>query len=193
MTKKEEPTIKREDLSFVDESKIDGYWKSLSKLSQSDQSKVIDCINMLKENEVQQKEQILRALAESKNLQRRASEENVRLMKYASEDVLKSLLPIIDNFERAIVSGEHNDEISDEVRKYLEGFKMLYGSLIGVLNQSEVTEIEAAGIEFNPNYHQAVITEKDENKPAGVILEVLQKGYMYKDRVIRPAMVKVNE
>ena len=56
-----------------------------------------------------------------------------------------------------------------------------------------VKEIESAGIEFDPNYHQAVLTEKDENKPSNVILEVLQKGYIYKDKVIRPAMVKVNE
>ena len=62
-----------------------------------------------------------------------------------------------------------------------------------MLNKFEVKEIEAEGLEFDPTYHHAVLTDHDENKPAGVVLEVLQKGYMYKDRVIRPAMVKVNE
>ena len=60
-------------------------------------------------------------------------------------------------------------------------------------NKYEVTEIKAEGIEFDPTYHHAVLTEHDDTKPSGVVLEVLQKGYMYKDRVIRPAMVKVNE
>ena len=65
--------------------------------------------------------------------------------------------------------------------------------LMNILNDNEVKEIEAKGLEFNPEYHQAIITEKDKTKPGGVVLEVLQKGYTYKEKVIRPAMVKVNE
>jgi molecular chaperone GrpE len=113
------------------------------------------------------------------------------MFKYADEDFISKLLPVIDNFERAIKLDDH--DLTDELSKFLAGFKMIYGNLIDILNKSEVKEIEALGIEFNPNYHQAVIMEKNENKPAGVVLEVLQKGYMYKDKVIRPAMVKVNE
>ena len=113
------------------------------------------------------------------------------MLKYANEDLVSELLPVIDNFERAIKMD--NDDLSDEVSKFLEGFKMIYGNLINILNKLDVKEIEASGIEFDPNYHQAVLTEKDESKPSGVVLEVLQKGYMYKDKVIRPAMVKVNE
>ena len=105
---------------------------------------------------------------------------------------------VMDNalvHEDAQVSGhaEISDEASDEVKKYLEGFKMIYTNLIKLLTDLGVKEIEASGMEFNPNYHQAVLTEKDGNKPSNVILEVLQKGYIYKDKVIRPAMVKVNE
>ena len=70
---------------------------------------------------------------------------------------------------------------------------MIYTNIIEILNKNDVKEIEAEGIEFNPTVHQAVLMDHDENKPHGVVLEVLQKGYMYKDRVIRPAMVKVNE
>ena len=65
--------------------------------------------------------------------------------------------------------------------------------IIGIMNKNEVKEIEAEGIEFDPKVHQAVLMDHDEEKPHGVVLEVLQKGYMYKDKVIRPAMVKVNE
>ena len=126
------------------------------------------------------------------NFKKRKDEELSLYLKYANESLVDDLLPIVDNFERAIKM-DTSDETSDEVSKFLEGFKMIYGNLISVLNKIEVKEIEASGVEFDPNFHQAVLTEKDENKPSGVVLEVLQKGYIYKDKVIRPAMVKVNE
>ncbi|MDD2505521.1 MAG: nucleotide exchange factor GrpE [Bacilli bacterium] len=138
-----------------------------------------------------EKEKNLRVQAELLNYKRRKEEEVSCFLKYASEDVIKSLLPVIDNFERAIRLDDN--DLTDEISKFLAGFKMIYGNFIEVLNKNEVKEIEAEGLEFDPNFHQAVITEKDENKPEGVVLEVLQKGYLYKDRVIRPAMVKVNE
>ena len=112
-------------------------------------------------------------------------------MKYCNEDILKSLLPIIDNFERGLMMDDN--DLSDEVSKFLSGFKMIYTDIIGIMNKNEVKEIEAEGIEFDPKVHQAVLMDHDEEKPHGVVLEVLQKGYMYKDKVIRPAMVKVNE
>ena len=145
----------------------------------------------LKEELQKEKEKNMRIQAEMINYKKRKEEETSNLLKYANEDLVSELLPVIDNFERAIKMD--NDDLSDEVSKFLEGFKMIYGNLINILNKLDVKEIEASGIEFDPNYHQAVLTEKDESKPSGVVLEVLQKGYMYKDKVIRPAMVKVNE
>lgn len=136
-------------------------------------------------------EKCLRMAAELQNYKRRKEEETSNLMKYANEDLVKSLLPILDNFERAIKLDDNG--LSDEVSKFLSGFKMIYTSFVNILNDIDVKEIEADGLEFDPNFHQAVLTEKDENKPSNVILEVLQKGYTYKDKVIRPAMVKVNE
>ena len=125
------------------------------------------------------------------NYKRRKEEESDNVLKYKNEDLIKELLTVVDNFERAI-SMDDND-LSDEVSKFLAGFKLIYTTTIGILNKFEVKEISAEGIEFDPEYHHAVLTDHDESKPAGVVLEVLQKGYMYKDRVIRPAMVKVNE
>lgn len=145
----------------------------------------------LKEELQKEKEKNMRIQAEMINFKKRKEEETSNLLKYANEDLVSELLPVIDNFERAIKMD--NDDLSDEVSKFLEGFKMIYGNLINILNKLDVKEIEASGIEFDPKYHQAVLTEKDESKPSGVVLEVLQKGYMYKDKVIRPAMVKVNE
>ena len=137
------------------------------------------------------KESLLRNQAELQNYKRRKDEETSKIQKYKNEELIKELLPIVDNFERAIKMDDN--DLSDEVSKFLSGFKLIYGNTINVLNKYDVKEIKAEGVEFDPNYHHAVLTEHDETKPEGVVLEVLQKGYTYKDRVIRPAMVKVNE
>ena len=137
------------------------------------------------------KEMLLRNQAELQNYKRRREEETAKMMKYKDEALIKEFLVVLDNFERAIKMDD--DDLTDEVSRFLEGFKLIYSNTINILNKFEVKEIDALGVEFDPDYHHAVLTEHDENKPAGVVLEVLQKGYMYKDKVIRPAMVKVNE
>lgn len=148
-------------------------------------------IEKLKEENANLREMLLRNQAELQNYKRRKDGEVEKLFKYKDEELIKEFLPIIDNFERAIKMDD--DDLSDEVSKFLEGFKIIYTNTLSMLEKFEVKEVDAEGIEFDPEYHHAVLTEHDENKPEGVILEVLQKGYMYKDRVIRPAMVKVNE
>lgn len=149
---------------------------------------LIDSLN----NKVKNLEEaLLRNQAELANYKRRNSEEMDRILKYKNEDILSEFLPIMDNFERAIKMDDN--DLSDEVSKFLEGFKIIYTNTLGLLNKFDVKEVEANGVEFDPTYHHAVLTEKDESKPEGVVLEVLQKGYIYKDKVIRPAMVKVNE
>ena len=137
------------------------------------------------------KEALLRNQADLQNYKRRKDEETDRLQKYKNEELIKELLIVVDNFERAIKMDDN--DLSDEVSKFLEGFKLIYTNTVNILNKYEVSEIKAEGVEFDATFHHAVLTEHDDTKPAGVVLEVLQKGYMYKDRVIRPAMVKVNE
>lgn len=136
-------------------------------------------------------ELLLRNQAELQNYKRRKEEETEKILKYKNEDLIKQILNIVDNFERAIRMDD--SDLSDEVSKFLEGFKLIYTNMLNILNQFDVKPIDAEGVEFDPEYHHAVLTAHDENKPAGVVLEVLQKGYLYKDRVIRAAMVKVNE
>ena len=134
---------------------------------------------------------LLRSQAELLNYKKRKDEETARIIKYAETDILEGFLPILDNFERAISMDDNN--FGDETSKFLEGFRMVYKQTKALLEKFEVKEIECLGKEFDPTYAQAVTVEKDETKDSGVVLEVLQKGYMYKDRVLRIAMVKVNE
>ena len=136
-------------------------------------------------------EALLRSQAELINYKRRKDEETNRIIKYAEEDILKGFLPILDNFERAISMDD--DNLEDEVSKFQEGFKLMYKQIKDLLEKFEVKEIDCLGKEFDPALEQAVVVDHDETKESGVVTVVLQKGYMYKDRVLRTAMVKVNE
>lgn len=136
-------------------------------------------------------EALLRSQAELINYKKRKDEETTKIIKYAEKDILEGFLPILDNFERAISMDDNN--FGDETSKFLEGFRMVYNQTRALLEKFEVKEIECLGKEFDPACAQAVVVEKDEEKESGIVLEVFQKGYMYKDRILRIAMVKVNE
>lgn len=136
-------------------------------------------------------EKILYKDAELINYRKRKDDEVSSMLKYSNADIVLQILTIVDDMERAISLDDN--VLDDEVSKFLSGFKMIYSRLLKILDDFEVKEIEAFGKEFDPTYHQAVFTAKDETKDSNVVLEVLQKGYIYKDKVIRPAMVKVSE
>ena len=133
----------------------------------------------------------LRSQAELLNYRKRKDEETARILKYAEEDILKGFLPILDNFERAIIMDNNN--FGDEASKFLEGFRIVYNQTKELLAKFEVKEVDCVGKEFDPSLEQAIATEKDKTKPSGTVLKVYQKGYTYKDKVLRLAMVIVNE
>jgi len=148
--------------------------------------------NELLNNRIKELEDmVLRSQAELLNYRKRKDEETARIIKYAEEDILKGFLPILDNFERAIMMDDNN--FGDETSKFLEGFRMVYNQTKNLLEKFEVKEIDCLDKEFDPATSQAISTEKDESKPSGTVLKVYQKGYMYKDKVLRLAMVIVNE
>lgn len=128
----------------------------------------------------------LRLNAELQNVQRHREEDIQRLLKYEGEELIKSLLPIIDNFERAL-SLENEDN-----KEFLTGFNMIYKRLVEILDNYKVEVINTNNVEFDPSIHQAVVTDKVEGMEANQVIEVLQKGYKYKDKLLRPAMVKVS-
>lgn len=128
--------------------------------------------------------------AELINYRKRKDEEVSNMLKYGNAEMILEILHIVDDLERAIKLDD--DILDDEISKFLEGFKMIYAKLLSVLNSFEVKEIESLGKEFDATMHQAVLTDNVASVKNNIVLDVLQKGYIYKDRVIRPAMVKVN-
>ena len=145
----------------------------------------------LKEENEKLNDKVLRLSAELQNIKRRNQEEISKLCRYEGEEVIKGLLPVVDNFERAIKLDDSN--LTDELSKFLEGFKMIYGNIVDLLKKMEVSEIECLNKEFDPNLMEAVITGHEDKIKENTVIDVLQKGYMYKDKVLRVAMVKVNK
>jgi molecular chaperone GrpE len=155
------------------------------------QEEKIDELKLLTDKIAELEEKLLRNQAELINFKRRKEEEVSKLLEYSNLELIREILPILDNFERAIKMDD--DDLTDEVSRFLEGFKMIYSEFRRILNDFGVTEIEALDQLFDPTYHEAVMTDENKDKESGIVLEVLQKGYKLKDRAIRPAMVKVNK
>lgn len=146
-------------------------------------------VEKLKEEVKKYKEQYLRTLADCENFKKRIDEERIRERKYSSQRLLEKLIPSIDIFNKAL-----NIQTDDEkLKNFLIGFEMINNSLKQTLSEEGVKEIKALGEKFDPKFHHAVETSWDENKEEGVVLQVIQTGFMYKDRVLRPSLVKVNQ
>ena len=129
--------------------------------------------------------------AELINYRKRKDEETANMLKYANQDLILELIPIADNFERAIKLDDYN--LNDELSKFLAGFKILYSHLIETLKKFGVEEIETVDKPFDPKLHEALMVGNDKEKPDDVVIECLLKGYTLKGKVIRPAKVMVNK
>ncbi|WP_458121690.1 nucleotide exchange factor GrpE [Paenibacillus sp. Z6-24] len=135
-----------------------------------------------------QTQRLLRAQADFDNFRRRTQKEKEELAKYASAQLITELIPIIDNFERAMATRPENPELES----FSKGVDMIFRQLSDVLKNTGLTPMEAVGQPFNPEFHQAVMQVESDEHEEGIVVEELQKGYMLKDKVIRPAMVKVS-
>ena len=140
-------------------------------------------INKLKEEVKEANDKALRAQAEMMNFKKRKEEETSLRLKYCNEDILTQIVGICDNFERAIKLDD--DNLDDELSKFLAGFKIIYTNLVEVLRANDIKEIDCLGKEFDPKTMEALIVEHVDDKGHNEVVEVLQKGYMYKDKVLR--------
>ena len=130
-----------------------------------------------------------KVFADMENLKKRLQNEHANAMKFMMQSFIEELLPVVDNFERSLAV----ENPSDEIKNFLKGYEMIYNQLMQVLKSQGVEVIKTEGEEFDPNFHQALMQESREGVESGMVLEVLQKGYMIKDRILRPALVKVSE
>lgn len=144
-----------------------------------------DAADEMAEKLAQMQEQYVRLYAEFDNFRKRTAKEKLETYTDATAKCIEQLLPVLDNFERAI-----DAPCTDE--QYKNGMEMIFTQLKTMLEKMGVTEIEALGAEFNPNVHQAIKrSEANEEFAENTVCEVFQKGYMLKDRLVRPAMVAV--
>jgi molecular chaperone GrpE len=144
---------------------------------------------LLREELEAEQNKYLRLLADYDNFKRRAVKDRQDAEKFRSQSLLSDLLPVLDNFERALSV----EAKSDEAVSLLKGLEMVRTTLLEAVKREGLEEIKAIGESFDPHIHQAVMQEKDDNAEPGTVLQELQKGYSLKGRVLRPAMVKVNE
>lgn len=145
-------------------------------------------LDAAKEQAEQFRQRWLRAQADFDNFRRRTRQEKEDMLKYASMGLIEQLLPVVDNFERAIAASESSRDFD----ALFKGLEMIYKQLIQVLEQEGLKPIEAVGQPFNPEYHQAVMRVQSEEHGEGIVVDELQKGYMLKEKVLRPSMVSVN-
>jgi molecular chaperone GrpE len=130
------------------------------------------------------RDRYMRALADFDNYRKRADREKQDFFKYALADTVRDLLPILDNFDRALDHAEEGDE-------FHRGVAMIYKQLFDVLKKHGLRIIDEANVKFDPNIHEGVMRHEDPSVPSQTVVEVLQKGYFLHDRLLRPAMVKV--
>jgi len=143
----------------------------------------------LKEEAAANKNAYFKAYADTENLKKRLQSESDNVRKYRIQSFAMEILPVLDNLERAL-----DVKVDDQnVKNYARGFEMIYQQLVHILNQEGVKEIEALDKPFDPNFHQALMQEAKDGVESGMVIEVLQKGYMLKDRVLRATLVKVSE
>src|SRR5690625_2768465 len=172
--------LKTEDIKAKDQECQEDERKSIEELQQE--------LDRRQEENDKTYERLLRLQAEYDNFKKRTEREKLAERKYKAQDLANELLPALDNFERALAI-----ETTAETKGIVEGISMVYRQIKEALKSEGIEEIEAVGKEFDPNLHHAVMQVEDEEIESNFIIEELQKGYILKDRVIRPAMVKVNK
>ncbi|TYP54985.1 nucleotide exchange factor GrpE [Thermosediminibacter litoriperuensis] len=186
MTEKSNENMEREGIPENDEPKSEEIANSSSAHENVSETEELKRALEEKEKEAADyKERWLRALADYDNFKKRTQKEIQDIYLYAGEQLIKDILPILDNFERALNSVEDTESAT------YEGVKLIYNQMKNVLNKFGVREIEAEGKPFDPHFHEVIMTVESDKYESDTVVEVLQKGYTYHSKVIRPCLVKV--
>ncbi|WP_026771150.1 MULTISPECIES: nucleotide exchange factor GrpE [Sediminibacillus] len=180
--KQEQEVVEEPEQELVEETAEDsGNVESDQQASQE--------IEALKKEKDDVYQRLLRLQAEYDNFRKRTQKEKEADLKYKSQSLVSELLPVVDNFERALDTAPDDESTAG----FVDGIKMVYRQLKDALEKEGVEEIKTEGEPFDPTIHQAVMQVEDDQYESNVVVQELQKGYLLKDRVVRPAMVKVNQ
>ena len=188
--KVEEPTLEEEKKAeelVSDEEKIDK--QKNKKIKKQKKIEDFEEYHQLVEEVAKLKDDLLRNRADLENFKKRNNEERIRERKYALQDFLLDLIDVIDIYDKAV-----NIKTDDEkLNKFLSGFVMINNMLKQKLASYEVKQIDALNKEFDPSFHSAIETIEKEGVEPNIVVEVVMTGYTYKDRVLRPSMVRVSK
>lgn len=180
----EQETIKEETIKQTTEQQTEETTETTTNESQDDLEQKLQQAEQTSKDYL---DKLQRTMAEFDNFRKRTNIEKASMYENGTRDAIEKLLPILDNFERAILSTSEEDKQSS----MFKGVEMIFNQMVETFTNMGVCEVAGVGETFDPNIHNAVLHVEDENLGENVVAEVMQKGYTYKDKVIRPSMVKV--
>lgn len=186
---------KHEEEEKIMESKSEAMAEATNeeKVAEQEQDALQKAEQKIAELEAQIKEwqdKFLRKAAEFENFKRRSEIDQINLINYSAESIIVKLLPVVDDFERSLSHINNNDSNNTAV---IEGIKLVYEKLMKFLNEQGVKKMQAKGEPFNVDFHDALMQKKDSSVPSHTVLEEVESGYLYRDKVIRHAKVIVSE
>lgn len=150
-----------------------------------------DALSVARKEAADNYDRFLRLGAEFENYKKRVQRQMDDHRKYSNTELIKDLLPVVDNLERAIAA--YHDNRANIESCMVEGVEMTLKEVLNILEKHNATQVEAQGKPFDPNYHEAVMQEESEQHPENTVINELQKGYLLHDRLIRPSMVVVSK
>lgn len=170
------------------EQEVDATYSEDADTSAEQQQDEASELEQLRQLVEEHQQRALRAQADFDNFRRRTRQEKEEFAKYASMKVVEQLLPVVDNFDRALAASKDTKDFDS----LLKGVEMIFRQLDQVLANEGLKAMDAVGQPFNPEFHQAIMQVESDEHEEGIVVEEVQKGYMLKDKVLRPAMVKVS-
>lgn len=177
--------VDEEDLSAAGPDEVSGEEKTIEEMA----AELAAARQAGKEHE----DRCMRLYAEFENYKKRAAREARDFRRFANEELVKEMLPVIDNLERAIQSSSSQEDREDFKKSILEGVTMTLNEILKVLDRFHVKPIEALQTPFDPNFHEAVGQEENDEVADGTVIREYQKGYLLHDRLVRPSMVVVSK
>ncbi len=177
----------------IEEAAQDDQIPDLSDEVQADEDQAEEQVEEREPTAEELKDQYMRILAEFDNYKKRSEREMAEFRKFANETLLKELLPVVDNLERAISCATDGNGAEDCTQTLVQGVELTQKEILKVLERFGVTPIEAMGKMFDPVFHQALMSEESKDHPDETIIREMQKGYLLKERLLRPSLVAISK